>query len=265
MRGPLEVWTISLLFCWLTLGISQGLDEPFSWSAHPLRRRQLLFAFTVGSGRWVDSLMITTGVGGGSRGIGGSSITVCTGRVEDEDGVDTGICDDAALDRGGSGPAPDSSKPILHPEPVTVACPVNAASFPDVASRKDFAVREDVEMQNLRDVLAKEGRLDVASALPMFQQIADGLEYAWRQSKLTHGNIKPAYIAISDYGMAKLADVGLAQIDLGDEPEKIKGTPQYISPENHDFSPKSRPRSGGRAPKRPPRNPAVVHFLKYCH
>ena len=94
-----------------------------------------------------------------------------------------------------------------------------------------FAVREDVEMQNLRDVLAKEGRLDVASALPMFQQIADGLEYAWRQSKLTHGNIKPAYIAISDYGMAKLADVGLAQIDLGDEPEKIKGTPQYISPE----------------------------------
>ena len=89
--------------------------------------------------------MITTGVGGGSRGIGGSSITVCTGRVDDEEGVATGMCDDAAWDRGGRGPAPESSNPILHPEPVTEACKVNAASFPDVAARKDFAVREDVD------------------------------------------------------------------------------------------------------------------------
>ena len=77
--------------------------------------------------------------------MGGSSITVCTGLVEDEEGVATGMCDDAAWDRGGRGPAPESSKPILHPVPVTDACKVNDASFPDVAARKDFAVREDVD------------------------------------------------------------------------------------------------------------------------
>ncbi len=94
-----------------------------------------------------------------------------------------------------------------------------------------FVVREATEIQNLRDILSRQGRLDVHSAVSIFQQIADGLDYAWRSSKLLHGNLKPAYITLTDYGVTKLADVGLANIDLGDEPDKIKGTPQYISPE----------------------------------
>ncbi len=93
-----------------------------------------------------------------------------------------------------------------------------------------FLARENIEMQNLRDILTREKRIDL-SALSLFQQIAEALDYAWRTAHLLHGNLKPAYINVTDYGVAKLADIGVAHIDLGDEPDKIKGTPQYISPE----------------------------------
>jgi len=94
-----------------------------------------------------------------------------------------------------------------------------------------FVARENTELQTLRDLLSRQGRLDVNTAVAIYQQIADALDYAWRAGRLMHGNLKPAYLTVSDYGIAKLAEIGIAQLDLGNEPEKIKGTPQYICPE----------------------------------
>ena len=120
-------------------GFTNALSKSFPGRPIHCVAARVFFALSVGSGRVVWPGMRTTGVGGGSRGIGGNSITCRTGR-EEEDGVATGIVDDAALDRVGRGPDPESSKPILSPEPLTEACNVNAAVLP---SAKDRDAEED--------------------------------------------------------------------------------------------------------------------------
>ena len=63
-------------------------------------------------------------------------------------------------------------------------------------------------------------------------QITHALEYAWKQEKLLHRDIKPDNI-ILDGKRAKLMDLGLACAyeDTSNDSDEVLGTPQYISPE----------------------------------
>lgn len=107
---------------------------------------------------------------------------------------------------------------------------------------QSYAVGEDdgfcymamtyVSGENLRTRLRKEGRISVDEALHISQQVAEALYYAWDEMGLIHRDVKPDNIMITDDGIVKLTDLGLA-INQSEwhEGMEISGSPSYMSPE----------------------------------
>ena len=89
-----------------------------------------------------------------------------------------------------------------------------------------------VSGENLRTRLRKEGRISVDEALHISQQVAEALYYAWDEVGLIHRDVKPDNIMITDDGIVKLTDLGLA-INQSEwhEGMEISGSPSYMSPE----------------------------------
>jgi len=69
----------------------------------------------------------------------------------------------------------------------------------------------------------------------MFQvsvELAEALDYAWNFHKMTHGDIKPGNLLISEEtGTLKLADLGLARVSGSKLSEEVMATPLYAAPE----------------------------------
>jgi serine/threonine protein kinase len=91
-----------------------------------------------------------------------------------------------------------------------------------------FLVMELLEGETLRDRLAAgEGSLPLAELLGIAVQISDGLQAAHERC-IIHRDIKPANIFITDTGVCKILDFGLAKLlETGDENEACgqQGTP----------------------------------------
>ena len=68
----------------------------------------------------------------------------------------------------------------------------------------DYLVMEYVEGQDLR------GPMDFADALPIIQQLIDGIEAA-HEKNIVHRDLKPANIKITPEGVVKILDFGLAK------------------------------------------------------
>jgi serine/threonine protein kinase len=88
------------------------------------------------------------------------------------------------------------------------------------------------EGETLKDRLAR-GPLSTEEAIDVVTQVARGLEEAHRRG-IVHRDIKPANVVITDQGVAKILDFGLAK--LGGETKLTKtgstvGTAAYMSPE----------------------------------
>jgi len=98
-----------------------------------------------------------------------------------------------------------------------------------------YFAMENVEGETMKEVQRREKIISVDKAVMVIQQIAEALDYAWKEAKLVHRDIKPDNIMMTKKGAAKLADLGLARIagDTDDsESDEVMGTPQYISPEH---------------------------------
>jgi serine/threonine protein kinase/formylglycine-generating enzyme required for sulfatase activity len=99
-----------------------------------------------------------------------------------------------------------------------------------------YLVMEFVQGQNLRDHvrLLAGGRLPVGEALPLLRQSIKGLEEAQRLSVI-HRDIKPDNLMITDRGVLKIADFGIAKPLQEDFSmtltSELVGTPLYMSPE----------------------------------
>jgi len=98
-----------------------------------------------------------------------------------------------------------------------------------------YFVMEYVEGHTLHDELAQGKVFDEAEALRIIIQIARALEHAHKLG-LVHRDVKPKNIMLTNEGIAKLADMGLARAvsDLEAaqaEAGRAFGTPYYISPE----------------------------------
>ena len=108
-----------------------------------------------------------------------------------------------------------------------------------------FLVMELVQGETLAERIAR-GPIPVSETLPLFLQIAEGLEAA-HEKGIIHRDLKPANIKIAPDGAPKILDFGLAKAFVGDESAPyssqsptltkgtalgaILGTASYMSPE----------------------------------
>jgi len=80
-------------------------------------------------------------------------------------------------------------------------------------------------------LIKRHGKMNVDDALNIVQQVAEGLHAAWTEMHLIHRDVKPANIIITDDGIAKISDFGLARQAHKVNVQTISGSPAYMSPE----------------------------------
>lgn len=86
--------------------------------------------------------------------------------------------------------------------------------------------------KTVKDVIQNEGPYPEDEALHIIQQVAEALHYAWVEAGLVHRDVKPENLMITDEGIVKLTDLGLAMPESEwKEGMKISGSPSYMSPE----------------------------------
>ena len=102
----------------------------------------------------------------------------------------------------------------------------------DRENRDPYLVLEFVSGESLNRVLAREKKLPLPRALQLAEEIAEALDCAHAQG-VVHRDIKPANILITEDGRAKIADFGIAQLNLAHFtlPGRVLGTPAYMAPE----------------------------------
>ena len=112
----------------------------------------------------------------------------------------------------------------------------NIVSVYDVGKEGNihFIVMELVEGKTLSQYIEEKGRLDYKEAISITRQVASALSLA-HKNQIVHRDIKPHNILITNTGVAKLADFGIAKAVsastiIGGN-HKVMGSVHYFSPE----------------------------------
>ena len=102
----------------------------------------------------------------------------------------------------------------------------------ETQSHEPFIVLEYVAGESLSRILSREKKLPLPRALTLAEEIAEALDYAHGQGVI-HRDIKPANILVTQEGRAKIADFGIAKLNLAHFtlPGRMLGTPAYMAPE----------------------------------
>jgi serine/threonine-protein kinase len=90
----------------------------------------------------------------------------------------------------------------------------------------------------LRDVVAREGRVDPRRAVELTIRLADALDFGHRRG-IVHCDVKPGNVLLGDHGEPKIVDFGIARsmATATDIPSVIAGTVGYIAPEQIEGKP----------------------------
>ena len=98
----------------------------------------------------------------------------------------------------------------------------------------NFFAMEFVDGETASKIIKTRGKLPERLALSVCRQIALALDHAWKH-RVIHRDIKPDNIMITNAGVAKLTDLGLARTVKQESTLTITGivmgSPAYISPE----------------------------------
>lgn len=117
---------------------------------------------------------------------------------------------------------------LSHPRIVAI---FDICENPDTLS--PYIVMECVAGRSLEEILSTEGAsMPVDTALRLIQEVAEALDYGHSQG-VVHRDVKPSNIIIGEDGHPKIADFGIAQLNVSDSTRsgRIWGTPAYMSPE----------------------------------
>lgn len=95
-----------------------------------------------------------------------------------------------------------------------------------------YFVMEFVEGRDLKSLIQDNDRFSVERIIEIITAILDGLEYT-HEFGIVHRDIKPANIFITNKGIVKIADFGIARVDNSEMTQvgSVLGTPSYMSPE----------------------------------
>lgn len=109
----------------------------------------------------------------------------------------------------------------------------NVVSVFDVGEHQDkpFLVFELIKGISL-DRYLKQGQVDPSMVLDIMQGILEGIAQA-HQHHIVHRDLKPANILVTDTGVPKITDFGIAAmlVDGPQNADKLVGTPRYMAPE----------------------------------
>ena len=99
-----------------------------------------------------------------------------------------------------------------------------------------YYVMEYVDGYNFGALLKRKQHLVEPDCLLICESVAAALDYAWNDHGVVHCDIKPENIMINTDGVIKLLDLGIShryEFKEGpqDVPDRVLGTPAYISPE----------------------------------
>jgi predicted Zn-dependent protease len=95
-----------------------------------------------------------------------------------------------------------------------------------------FLVMEFVAGRTLESAIGEQGALSLPEGLDVAVQLCAGLAFAHGR-QILHRDIKPENVFLSDEGVVKIGDFGLARVmrELSIQRTEIRGTPLYMSPE----------------------------------
>src|SRR5215467_10730512 len=124
---------------------------------------------------------------------------------------------------------------LSHPNIVTVI-------DRGVEEGRQYIVFEHVDGENLKELVARNGRLPLRQAVELTLSVADGLAFA-HQHGLVHRDVKPQNVLVSREGEVKVTDFGIARsldVEHGvTQTGTVLGTGEYLAPEQASGSPVS--------------------------
>ncbi len=124
----------------------------------------------------------------------------------------------------------------------------NIVQVHDVGRDKDghYIVMELVAGESLAAAIARQGAFEPGTAVDIIAQVCNGLSAAHARG-IVHRDIKPANILLTEAGIPKLADFGLARWDAGDgghtRADAVLGTLDFMPPEQRRDARKTDARS----------------------
>jgi serine/threonine protein kinase len=124
---------------------------------------------------------------------------------------------------------------LNHPHVVTVIDAGEETLRDGAASSRStsYIVLEYVDGETLKEMIRREGPLEIAQALAYAVEVARALSAA-HDCGIVHRDVKPHNILISEEGGAKITDFGIAR-SVSDEgltmAGRVLGTTDYVSPE----------------------------------
>jgi len=101
------------------------------------------------------------------------------------------------------------------------------------SDRVAYMAMEFLEGQELRRMLQARAPIQIAQALDIGAQVAEGLQYA-HERQIIHRDIKPANIIVLNDDRVKITDFGIARMRTNEVKTMtgmILGSPKYMSPE----------------------------------
>jgi CHASE2 domain-containing sensor protein len=102
----------------------------------------------------------------------------------------------------------------------------------DEAGPYSFIAMEFVEGETLEQVIEKRAPLPLGEIGRLVTPICEALDYAHRHG-VVHRDIKPSNVMITNEGVVKVMDFGIAHVDYSTLTQEgaVLGTPSYMSPE----------------------------------